>query len=331
MYPSQQQNHDVLAPTIKPVPNFSPQQDCETLRRAMKGLGTDEAALISVLCKRNWQQRSQIEKTYKQMFGKDLEKEISSETSGDFRRVLKRLLKTPVELDAYELHKAIKGLGTDEECLVEVIATKSNAEIHAIKEMYKKMNKHDLEKDVCGDTSGHFRRLVVALLSGSRQENVPVDQALAKADAQALYKAGPAKLGTDESRFNVIFCGRSFPQLRATFDAYQRDYKQQIENVISSEFSGDIKNGLLAIAAIARNKQGYFAQRLLNAMSGGGTKESVLTRIIVSRCDSDLGAIKNEYQRMYTRTLAKDVKVCLFFVQFFCSFKFSHFLFIFSG
>ena len=46
--------------------------------------------------------------------------------------------------------------------------------------------------------------------------------AKAQREAQELYQAGEKKWGTDESKFNQIIAVRSFPQLRATFDAYVR-------------------------------------------------------------------------------------------------------------
>jgi len=57
----------------------------------------------------------------------------------------------------------------------------------------------DMEKDVVDDTSGHFRRLLVAQIQGSRDENKTFDRTAAQDDAQALFKAGEAKWGTDES------------------------------------------------------------------------------------------------------------------------------------
>lgn len=137
---------EVYAPSVHPANPFNVQHDCEILRKAMKGLGTDEAALIAVLCKRSWQQRAEIEKMYKQMFGKNLEKEVKSETGGHFHSVLKRLLMTPTELASYELRKAMKGAGTDEEALIEIICTKTNQELQDIKMIYKKGKRNCIRK-----------------------------------------------------------------------------------------------------------------------------------------------------------------------------------------
>ena len=64
---------------------------------------------------------------------------------------------------------------------------------------------------------------------------------------QALYQAGEGKWGTDESQFNKVLASRSFPQLRATFEEYKKISKKDMEEVIKSEFSGDILSGLKTI------------------------------------------------------------------------------------
>lgn len=49
-----------------------------------------------------------------------------------------------------------------------------------------------------------------------------MDRALAKKEAEELYRAGEKKIGTDESAFLKIMALRHFYQLRATFEEYAR-------------------------------------------------------------------------------------------------------------
>ncbi|KAK7092446.1 annexin A6-like [Littorina saxatilis] len=290
-------------PTLLPFEGFNPEQDCEVLKKAMKGFGTDEEAIIEVLSKRSGEQRKQISDTYKTQFGKDLGKELSSELSGNFKTLCVEMLLSPAEFDAKQINKAIKGLGTDEKALIEIICTRSNAELQAIKEAYKTMYGKDVETDVAGDTSGNFKTLLVGCLQGNRPEGPEFDRAKAKQDAQALLDAGVNKWGTDESRFQVILVARSYAQLRATFQEYAKLANKDIEDTIRSEMSGDLKEGMLSIVQVIRSKATHFAKELHRAMKGLGTDDATLVRIIASRCEVDMVQIKEEFQRNFKQSL----------------------------
>ena len=72
---------------------------------------------------------------------------------------------------------------------------------------------------------------------------------------QDLYDAGIGmNAGTDESEFINILNNRSFAQLNATFGEYENISQETIEESIEKEFSGDIKNGLLAIGKLYYNE-----------------------------------------------------------------------------
>ena len=68
----------------------------------------------------------------------DLVDDIKSEISGDFEKTVLALMMLPAEFQATEVKRAIKGLGTDEAVLVELLCTKTNEEMTALKAAYKK-------------------------------------------------------------------------------------------------------------------------------------------------------------------------------------------------
>ncbi|XP_050391394.1 annexin A4 [Patella vulgata] len=294
--------------TLRPQPNFNAETDCQVLRKAMKGFGTDEKAIIDVLGYRSCDQRQNIKLMYKTCFGRDLMNDLRSELSSRFENVMIALLFKKDEYDAYELRRAMRGAGTDESALIEIMCTRTNADIHAINAAYKLMHGRKLEDDIISETSGHFKKLLVSMSVGGRMENQTVDQNKANADAQKLYQAGAKRWGTDENTFNMVLASQSYPQLRAVFDAYSRIANNDIERAISSEMSGDLARGMSTIIRVVRNKSGYFADRLYHSMKGAGTDDRTLIRIVVTRCEVDMKQIKEEFQRRYGKTLESFIR-----------------------
>jgi len=291
--------------TVTADPAFDPESVSEGLRKAMKGLGTDEKAIIAALTSVSNEQRLMLVAAYKQMYGRDLVDDLKSELGGKLEKVVLALMTKAAFYDARELKAAMKGVGTDEACLIEILASRSNAEIGGIRAAYKKEFGGDLEGDLTSETSGHFKRLLVSLANACRDESTDVDADHAKANAQALVDAGVKKWGTDESMFNRILCTLSHAQLRLVFDEYQALTGKSIEASIKSEMSGDLEDGFLAIVQCARSKTDYFAQRLYRSMKGAGTDDPTLIRVIVSRCEVDLADIKVAFENAYGKPLAK--------------------------
>ncbi|KAF7247543.1 Annexin A11 [Varanus komodoensis] len=293
--------------TIYDAPSFDSLRDAEVLRKAMKGFGTDEQAIIDCLGNRSNKQRQQILLSFKTAYGKDLIKDLKSELSGNFEKTILAMMKTPVQFDVHEIKDAIKGAGTDEACLIEILASRSNDHIQEISRAYKTEFKKTLEEAIRSDTSGHFQRLLISLAQGNRDESTSVNMSVVQGDVQALYAAGESRLGTDESKFNAILCTRSRAHLRAVFSEYQRMCNRDIEKSISREMSGDLESGMLAVVKCMKNTPAFFAERLHKAMKGAGTKDRTLIRIMVSRSEVDLLDIRQEYKRMYGKSLYTDI------------------------
>ncbi|KAM0732707.1 Annexin B11 [Formica fusca] len=291
------------SPTVVPYDGFDARADAEALRKAMKGFGTDEKTIIQILANRSNLQRQEIVSQFKTLYGKDLIKDLKSELSGNFEKLVLALMMPLPQYYAKELHDAMSGIGTDETVLIEVLCTMSNHEISIIKQAYETMYGRTLEDDLISDTSGNFKRLMVSLCCANRDDSFNVNQAAAMEDAKQLLQAGELRFGTDESTFNAILVQRNFSQLRQIFIEYQNITGHDIENAIENEFSGDIKKGLLAIVKCVKNRASFFAEQLYKSMKGLGTDDIRLIRLIVTRCEVDIGEIKNVFLQEYGESL----------------------------
>ena len=170
-------------------------KDAEALRKAMQGLGTDDKTLIEIAGKRSHKQRMKIRQAYKILFGRDLMDDLSSDLSGNYKKTMLALFTEPIEYDVDSLYYAMKGAGTDEDTLIEILASRPGWYINKIKKKYKEKYNKELEEDVRRDTSGNFRNLLISLLQANRSTNQTPDKDECAKIANELYQAGEKKNG----------------------------------------------------------------------------------------------------------------------------------------
>ena len=278
------------------------------LYKAMKGAGTDEDTLIKVSVENPLKTRLKIKSQYKLTYGSDLLDDFKSDLSGNFLELMLGLYTDIYEYDADQCHKAIEGLGTNEDTLIEIIGTRPGWMIKKVKEIYKNKYKVELEDDVKGDTSGNFRKLLISLLQCSRSENKNPDKEKCTKIAEDLYNAGEKKLGTDEQTFNKYFGTTSPSELMIVAREYHRLYGNSLMKAIESEFSGDIKKLIKTVFYANISPSEYFATRIREAVKGLGTNEKILNRVIVTRNEIDIKLIKQYYKLLYQRDMVEDIK-----------------------
>ncbi|KAM9740889.1 annexin A5a [Menidia menidia] len=292
--------------SVRPFVNFNAKHDAELLHKAMKGIGTDEDAILMLLTSRSNDQRQQIKAAYKKAYGKDLVGALKSELGGLLENLIVALMVPPSSFDASQLHKAIKGAGTDDQVLIEILASRTGQQIKDIIKMYKKELGGRLERDVCGDTRGSYRQLLLLLLQGNRDEGI--DEEKIEKDAKDLFAAGEAKFGTDEETFVTILGSRSAEHLRKVFDAYRKISGSDIEDSIKGETTGNLEDLLLALVKCMRSVPGFFAENLYKSMRRAGTDDETLMRIMVSRSEVDMLDIRESFKRMYKQSLYSTIQ-----------------------
>ena len=284
-------------------------QDCKALRAAMKGLGTDEATIINILTSRNNAHRYMLKQRYKQTIGRDLVKDLKDELSGKFEDVCIAMLESPYELDCRSLYEAMARIGTNESTLIEIIATRPAHQLYQDKILFQQLYGKDLMSYIQDETSGHFRKILLAMLQCTRHdENYPLNNVELQSEAQRLYQAGAGRWGTDESIFTQIFTVRSPAEIAMIAQFYKQIAGVDLYTSLKNEFSGNAEKVLKAIFDASIDTPAWFATRIRNSLEGAGTKDKQLIRIIVSRCEIDLKFIKQAYFRLYNRDMITDIR-----------------------
>ena len=280
--------------------------DCETLKKALKTKGD---TLINFILTKTNKERQIIREAYKACWGTDLLADIDKNLSHNFKRTVRGLFQRPAEFDAENLYYGMKGLGTDEDSLIEIICTRSNERLKEIKEEFDKISpKCSLEKWIEKETSGSFRKLLISLIQCKRSENSIPDESHCEQLAQDLYQAGENKIGTNEDIFNKIFAISSPPEIYSINEHYSRISKYTLKRAIEKEYSRDTKEALITILDGILNITEYYARRINKSVKGLGTSDKKLIRALISREEIDIPDIRECYKNIFGKDMVDDIK-----------------------
>ena len=282
----------------------------EDLRKAMEGFGTDEEHLILVVTSNKTQERLKIKKAYEEKYKKNLIDDLKSELSGKFEDAMVALFKEPVEYDCECIYNAMKGAGTDENCLIEVIASRPNWLLEKIKKKYSELYKKELVEDIKGDTSGDFQKILEGILRCKRSEVKEINKENCEKIAKELSETNQEGwVVNDESSVFYNYIMNSSPkELSAIAREYYRLSGKTIIDGIENNFKGDAKDLLKSILYSLVSPSEYFATRIKKAIEGFGTDNKTLIRILITRCEVDMNIIKKYYKQLYKKDMIEDIK-----------------------
>ncbi len=286
---------------------FNPSNDAMIIRQCISK-PKNMAGLINIVAHRSNEQRQYISQEYFRQFKKSLFDDLKSELSGNFEDAVIALFYTPEDYDCYQLRKAMKGLGTNEDTLIEILATRSNERINRIKQRYNEMYNRNLVADVESDTSGFFREILKKLLEANRPNNPYPDEQECSRNAKELYDAGVQKKGKEQLTYLYILTQKSREELATISKIYYKWYSKTLFQEIESLFSGDARRVLKAIVYALLSPSEYFAYRIHKAIKGLGTNDTILIRVLVSRDEIDINRIKRYYKQLYQKELYEAVK-----------------------
>ncbi|XP_047096336.1 annexin Gh1-like [Lolium rigidum] len=280
--------------------------DCEQLRKAFEGWGTNEALIISILAHRDAAQRRAIRRHYAATYGEELLRSITDEISGDFERAVILWTLDPAERDAVLANEGATRWQAGSPVLVEIACARGSAQLFAVRQAYHDRFKRSLEEDVAAHVTGDFRKLLVPLVSAYRYEGPEVNTRLAHSEAKILQDKIEHKAYADDEIIRILTT-RSKAQLLATFNNYNDSFGHPINKDLKADPKDEFLKTLRAVIRCFTCPDRYFEKVVRLAIAGNGTDENSLTRIITTRAEVDLKLIKEVYQKRNSVPLEKAV------------------------
>ncbi|XP_051527684.1 annexin A2-like [Myxocyprinus asiaticus] len=215
--------------------------EAHRLHKAMEGAGTNEDTLLEILCTRTPQQLSDIKAAYNLEYKRDLEKDLISETSGDFSKLIVALLKKEngsgvINQDVMALSEELKNKKPAAEIWISILTTRHPDHLNTV------LSKLEFEKGQTMDEAleGHFK----GALSGDLKKGL---KTLVRCiQNQHLYLAqriqtmkGPVVQG--------VMVSHSEEDLLRVRVAYLQSTGTSLYTTLQKQFKGELQQALLAI------------------------------------------------------------------------------------
>ena len=261
----------------------------------------DENTITEITMNHSNAERVKLRSDYKAKFNRELLDDLKKYTSSDLSTLLISIYRDPVEYDAELLYRAMKGIGTDDDIVIEVISFRSFEMLSQIKQKFQELYGNDLVKEIESETSGEYRTALKNLLETERSKNQNPDLDNCKKIAEELNNA-------NESVFVKYFTSLSTEELILVGKEYHKAYKKNLVQLVESKTSGDLQKLLKNIMYGLISPSEYFARQIATAVKGVGTNDTKLIRSVVSRADEDMKLIKRYYKKLFQKEMAEEVK-----------------------
>jgi hypothetical protein len=267
----------------------------------------DENKLYKILSTTTNLDRQIIRRYYKKTHNIPIQTDIKSKLSSSLQEITLDLFDLSYEFDARELHRALTSFMADDNTIIEIFVTRPKSHLDLIQKIYKKFYKNSIRDDIRKLKSKEFSEFLLTMLTIQR----PTEQTISNNDAynisKDIIKHGLKSYGTDVNLFKDVFLEKSREDLilisRAFFELYKKSLYDSIESETSGRNSKLLKGILFGVITPAQ----WFAKKAFKSIEGLGTDEKTLNRVMVSRAEVDMDAIREYYFRDRKTDIKNDI------------------------
>lgn len=291
--------------------------ELQALSKAFSGLGVDEKSVISIVGK--W--RPEHTDTFRkgcELFAEDdhlhafhkWQNHQVKRLELEFLRLKEAVVlwtMHPWERDARMIKESLMKGPSAYGVIIEIACTRTSEQLLGARKAYHSLFERSIEEDVAHRVNNPHRNLLIGLVSVYRYEGTRVNEETAKSEAKILAKAikdSGHGLITNYELVRILTT-RSKPYLKVIFNHYKELYGKNIDEELNQEDSS-----LKETVGFLCSPHTYFSKVLdksLNVEADEYTKDA-LTRVIVTRADTDMKGIKEEYQKVYGVSLAHRIE-----------------------
>jgi len=145
------------------------EEDAQELYDAGEGRWafTDESVFTRICARRSWMQIRLINNKYTDIAGHSLEAAIDDEIDGDLRKAYKAVVRMacdPARYFARNAHKAMRGLGTDDDALQRALIFTSEWGLQTVKEKYQEEFDASMADDIDSECRGDYNDIMLAIV-----------------------------------------------------------------------------------------------------------------------------------------------------------------------
>lgn len=200
----------------------------------------------------------------------------------------------------------MKGFGTDEKALINVLARLDPLQMAAVRATYTQHIKRDLYKDIQSEVGGHLKQGLLALVEGPLMH-----------DVSTAHEAVEG-LGTKEWMLNDVLLGRSNADLNAIKTAYQRTYVQPLTSAVEDDLSFKTAELFVNVLRAERHEESLPVNPAAIEAEVRAIHDATAARVVnnvtevcgifARSSDAELRAIDQAFQARYNASLERHIE-----------------------